>query len=155
MAEPESCASLIMDGMDQAKFRCPRNLPAAKAMADLDRPSLHLSGTLIHGLEERYMFSDADIKKDPNTECELLMDALIRIQTHSVETDSEFPKNIFIQADNCPREMKNQFSLLWGGAILLLSPRILTITFNFLRVGHTHEDIGALGMFRFHQTLSN
>ena len=68
----------------------------------------------------------------------VLTDVLKYCQSNKVE----FPQNIFVQADNCPREMRNQFTLLWGISLLLLCPFINSITFNFLRKGHTHEDIG-------------
>ncbi len=76
------------------------------------------------------------------------------------------PLHVCVEADNCAREMKNQWTLLWGVALVNLGvldlmpvvwvgrpqrsgsvqPRQLakdSITFNYLRKGHTHEDIGA------------
>jgi hypothetical protein len=120
-----------------------RNLPAAKTLQDLQRPALHFAGCIIHGLEERYHVSSSDLRKDSNTECEVMMDALDRVSEFCKGTGAQFPQNLFVQADNCAREMKNQYVLRFGVALLLLCNAMTSITFNFLRVGHTHEDIGA------------
>ena len=117
------------------------------SLQDLQRPTLHFSGCLIHGLEEQYHVSPSDLKKDPNTECEVMCHALERICRHCDDRQCEFPQNLFIQADNCVREMKNQYVLKFGIALLLLCDHIVSMTWNFLRVGHTHEDIGCQAMF--------
>lgn len=94
-----------------------------------------------------YHISPSDLKKDPNTECEVMCTALERICAHCDEHQCQFPRNLFIQADNCVREMKNQFVLKFGISVLLLCDHITSLTWNYLRVGHTHEDIGLLCMF--------
>lgn len=164
-------ACLIIDGMDQAKFRVPRtdhlhsygvahatclsldsgipnnprNLPTAKKLQELDRPALHFSGCVVHGLEEHYHISGANLKKDPNTESELIVQGLTAVAEWCRESGSDMPKHVFVQADNCAREMRNQFTLVLGAALLLMLDPVSSITFNFLRVGHTHEDIGLGG----------
>ena len=44
----EGVATLIIDGMDQAKFCCPRHLPAATELQG-SRPRLHVLGVICHG----------------------------------------------------------------------------------------------------------
>jgi hypothetical protein len=169
--------TFIEDGMDQAKFRiprtgthlcsigmqgslvehsaaltdsihvCSRNLPAAKSLQDLQRPSLHFAGCITHGYEEAYTISPSDTRKDPNAELEVLNQAMERVTLFCDEHKCHFPKNIFIQADNCSREMKNQTTLKYGIALLLLFPNLISFTWNYLRVGHTHEDMGTPPMF--------
>lgn len=128
---------IIIDGMDQSKFRCPRNLPGKKTFADLERPTLHMAGAIIHGLAELYLIADADVKKDPDTELETLMMAL----DLAARSGHDFPRHVNVQGDNCVREMKNQW-VIYAGATLILFDVLDSITYNYLRTGHTHEDIG-------------
>lgn len=113
-----------------------------KRFSSILRPALHLTGCMVHGHMENYFWSDDDTKKDPNTQCEALSLALIGVWHHCKAIGAPRPRNVFVQADNCPREMRNQYTLLWGVALLLLSPALTSVTYNFLRKGHTHEDIG-------------
>ena len=50
-----------LDGCDQAKFRCPRNLASSKRFEALWRPQLHFTGIIMHGLAELYLISDPDV----------------------------------------------------------------------------------------------
>ena len=43
-----------IDGMDQSKFKCPRNVSSSKDLDKLWRPTLHLVGTVAHGVCESY-----------------------------------------------------------------------------------------------------
>jgi hypothetical protein len=52
----------------------------------------------------------------------------------------KFPRHIAIQSDNTVAQAKNQWVLLWL-ALLVKVGCFETATLNFLRVGHTHEDI--------------
>ena len=40
---------ITIDGMDQAKFRCPRNLASSAEFDSCFRPQLHMVGTICHG----------------------------------------------------------------------------------------------------------
>lgn len=119
-----------------------RNLGLKKTFMDLHRPTLHASGTIIHGLAELIHLTDSDIKKDPNTEIEICTDAISYMFEAADKKGVDPPRHIFVQADNCAREMKNQWTLLWG-VFLIFHGVIDSITFSYLRVGHTHEDIGS------------
>ena len=46
--------SIAMDGMDQAKFRCPPNICNANDLESLWRPVLHVTGVLTEGIGEFY-----------------------------------------------------------------------------------------------------
>lgn len=67
---------LDLDGMDQAKFRIPRNISASKALSDLWRPQLHVVGVIIQAVAEIYFLCDSDLKKDSNTQRTILIRAL-------------------------------------------------------------------------------
>ena len=69
---------LDLDGMDQAKFKCPR-LVANKAFDGLWKPTLHLVCVLIHGLLEIYFCFDGDMKKDSHCQRTVLPRPVIMV----------------------------------------------------------------------------
>jgi hypothetical protein len=135
-------ASLVIDGMDQAKFRCPRNLPAAKLFADLERPTLHLCGVIAAGHAENYWVTDGDVKKDSNTEVDMVARAIDDIHVSCLKRGMPMPKHLNVLADNCSREMKNQYTLMFG-CWLVATGAFASVTFNYLVKGHSHSGIGA------------
>ena len=50
-----------IDGMDQAKFRCPRNMASSKGWASLWRPTLHCVGVLAEGVTAADYTRDAAV----------------------------------------------------------------------------------------------
>ncbi|WAR04818.1 hypothetical protein MAR_020187, partial [Mya arenaria] len=60
--------------------------------------------------------------------------------SHSFLRDNRLPPTLFLQADNCVRDNKNQYVL--GFCELLVKERIFNeVHLSFLPVGHTHEYI--------------
>ena len=55
-----------LDGMDQAKFKVPRNLDTTHKFAQLWRPQLHVVCAIAHGVGKYFFAYDSDMKKDPN-----------------------------------------------------------------------------------------
>ena len=51
---PNRCLHIRIDGLDQAKGRCPRNLENSKQWSTLWRPQLHIVGVTVEGLFEQY-----------------------------------------------------------------------------------------------------
>ncbi len=49
-----------IDGMDQAKFKCPRNLEDAKQWGVYWRPTLHITGVILEGVAEVFFIMDPD-----------------------------------------------------------------------------------------------
>lgn len=68
--------SMILDGMDQAKFKCPRLLYASAHLKQSWRPQLHVTGCIIHGLADLYWVGDSDLKKDANATVQYLNEAI-------------------------------------------------------------------------------
>ena len=73
---PNRCLHIRIDGLDQAKGRCPRNLENSKQWSNLWRPHLHIVGVTVEGLFEQYWVMDQDVPKDSNMECTCLSLAL-------------------------------------------------------------------------------
>ena len=49
---------ITIDGMDQSKFRCPRNAEHANMWANYWRPSFHTVGCIIEGILEVYLVAN-------------------------------------------------------------------------------------------------
>jgi len=71
---------LDLDGMDQSKFKVPRNLLSAKLWEKAWRPTLHCIGMVCPGLTEMYWFQDPDMKKGSNNQISLIVRALDTIE---------------------------------------------------------------------------
>ena len=69
---PNRCLHIRIDGLDQAKGRCPRNLENSKQWSTLWRPQLQIVGVTVEGLFEHYWVMDQDVPKDSNMECTCL-----------------------------------------------------------------------------------
>ena len=54
---------IAIDGMDQAKFKVPRNLKSSAEFSSLWRPALHVVGCLAFGHVEAYYIMNSDQKK--------------------------------------------------------------------------------------------
>ena len=81
--------------------------------------------------------ADADVRKSGSTTCEILGHVLTRLAKLGVDLASA---HINLQLDNTARENKNNivFKTL---AIWVCAGLLGMVTVNFLRTGHTHEDI--------------
>ena len=69
--------------------------------------------------------------------------ALETLSKSETYKDNGLPPDLFLQMDNCSGENKNKYVFGWG-ATLVEDGVFETISFSFLLVGHTHEDIDAL-----------
>ena len=133
--------SLILDGMDQAKFKCPRATIAQNHLKQVWRPQLHVTGCIIHGVADVYWIGDADLKKDANATVQFLNEAVeIAIQERLSTTGLKVPKHLVVQLDNTCRENKNNLIIRWAAG-LVGTNTFMSVSLHFLRKGHTHEDI--------------
>ncbi len=129
---------IIMDGMDQGKFSCPRSsLYRSKELNTLQRPRLHITGAICHGYFVAFSVSSPDIPKDSTTMCEMLAHCLTLLQTQGVDLSKA---SLVVQSDNTPREFKNQHFLRFL-AYLTANNIVGRATLRTLRTGHSHEDV--------------
>jgi Fe-S cluster assembly iron-binding protein IscA len=70
---------MIVDGIDQAKFRIPRVLQKTHALDRLLRPALHVQGAWCHGFGYHLAVADADMPKDTNNNIEVIARLLSHI----------------------------------------------------------------------------
>lgn len=130
---------MIQDGMDQSKVCVPRDAALrGKDFSTFQRPKLHLSLTLCHGYFTQFILSNPDTMKDSNASCESLASAFDLLQGHH-HTDLR-ASHIIVQADNTARELKNNQTMRFCAAQVSCG-NIKSISLQFLRAGHSHEDI--------------
>ena len=133
-----SFMALIADGIDQAKFRLPRQNVKGHAFERLIRPALHVQGVWAHGLAYHLSVADADMPKDTNNNVE----SIARMLEHCLRRSGGLPLGLHIQQDNTCRECKNQKILKFAIALVALNV-FRWISLNYLIKGHTHEGIDA------------
>ena len=133
---------LMVDGMDQAKFRCPRNLQAASAFSQATRPSLHLTGVLAFGLLEVYFILPPDTCKDSNMNATVISVTLDLCQrlVESWGPEHSLPRRAIIAADNTPRESKNQYFATFA-ASLVARRHFDSLEVQYMMTGHTKNEL--------------
>jgi hypothetical protein len=136
----DSVLCLTIDGMDQAKFRLPRNLALTKQFDKAWRPQEHCVAVLAAGLVDCFYLLQPDCGADSSMTSSLLSHTLDIVQERLRERGRAMPLHLVIQVDNTARENRNQFVNKWA-AWLMLRGLFRSVTFQFLPVGHTHINV--------------
>ena len=124
---------LRVDGVDQAKFRVPRQTQKTHAFEKLIRPALHVQGAWCEGFGFHFAVADADMKKDTNNNIEVLARLLEQLYC----TWDALPLSIAIVQDSTARECKNQKIVKW--AVRLVAMGVFeSIVLCYPEKGHTH-----------------
>ena len=131
---------MVIDGMDQAKWRCPRNLASSAAFESLWRPQLHVTGVIVHGILECYFILPPDTAKDSNMNATCINRALDLVREHQEMEGKAMPRTLIINSDNTTRESKNQF-FLCSECILVAQDKFEVVHQEFLKTGHTHNEL--------------
>ena len=108
-----SVLSVCIDGMDQSKFKTPRNVSSSKLWDTAWRPVLHFTGVLVHGVGEYYYIGDSNMRKDSNANIELLSRTLDLVVDELLLKGVQVPQHLALRSDNTCREQKNRWGLLW------------------------------------------
>ena len=124
----------ILDGMDQCKFCVPRSrICAAKDLAGLQRPKLHVCGCIVHGWGLCFFVSNADMPKDSSYMVEAMNIVLSLVKRSGIDTSKA---HFHLQSDNTPREVKNSTFLRWMSLITSRGPLGVNVQSNF---GHVNQ----------------
>ena len=125
--------TIIADGMDQAKYRCPRvREQSSKLLSRLFRPTLHVAATWNHGRSLTFFVGDECFRKDSQTQIEMLTRTISEV----IDSARRLPAGLAVQQDNTYREGKNTYTMGW--LCLLVCLRVFRYTLaNFLRTGHS------------------
>jgi hypothetical protein len=128
--------SIIIDGMDQSKTDPPEFKQSAKSDDKLTKLKCHVTGVLIHGRERKAFAFVVDETIPSDTNLNLL--CLIKAFDH-LGWD-QLPDDLYIQMDNTGKDNKN-YDILAFLTLLVKCQKLKNVYWNFLPVGHTHEDI--------------
>jgi hypothetical protein len=129
---------ITIDGMDQSKFKVPRNLASTAEFESLWRPQLHVVGAIAHGHLEAYFLMDADLPKDANMNCTVI-GRVLELVKEKIGPQHALPRNMIVNADNTTRESKNQHFMNFLASMVSLN-KFETTELQFLQTGHTHNE---------------
>lgn len=137
-----SAIKILIDGMDQAKYRCPRNLSASATFSACSRPALHMTGCVALGVCEAYYILLPDCKKDSNMNATCISDMLDKVicALSARGPDTCLPRHLVIGADNTPRESKNKFFATYC-SFLVCRGHFDSVQLEFMQPGHTKNEL--------------
>ena len=95
----------LIDAMEQAKLKCPRNISMAKQFSTMWRPQCALFGAIMHQELEVFWVVDPDIVKEANLEITLLS-RLLHLGSEVITVP--MPRQWSNHCDNATGEGKNQ-----------------------------------------------
>ena len=134
--------TIIIDSMDQVKTAWPQYKFARKphSLESLKRPRVILTAVLCHGWCSNVFIADEALHHGAASFCDMISRSLDNVAEIAEKNGRTFPRHLVIQADNTTAQNKNSLVSLFL-AYLVSEGKFLTCTFNFLTVGHTHEDV--------------
>lgn len=139
--------TIIIDTVDRAKFAWPRWMWAkvSKEISGLLRPRTVLTAAIAHGFCTILFVQNESLNHGSDFFCDVLCQTLEQVWSMCQAPGAQkiFPRHLVIQSDNTTSQAKNQYACLFL-AHLVGRYKFITITLNFLTVGHTHEDIDQL-----------
>lgn len=135
-----SVLSLCIDGMDQSKFRIPRNLVLTKQFEKSWRPHEHCVGVLAAGVLDMFYLMGPLVKSDSSLTLSLLSHSLDIVESALKRRGRAMPAHLTIQMDNTARENRNQYVVKWA-SWLVVRGVFRSVQLHFLLVGHTHINV--------------
>jgi len=134
---------VIIDSTDKAKFAVPRYRfgEKPKELEKFVRPRLVCTAAVAHGRVTAVHLSDEALNHGSDCFVEVVLRVMTKVWQVSQETGRPMPQHLVIQADNTTSQCKNQVAVLFL-ALLVSRFKFQTTNLMFLRVGHTHEDVG-------------
>ena len=128
---------LRIDGLDQAKCKCPRELAMSKEFETAWRPQLHIVCVLLSGIVECYYILEPDMYADSNMEMTLILRTIDVAVPIMNKRGLRLGVHLVILADNTDKEMRNQYS--YGlCAYLTAKKHFRSVSAVHQTVGHTH-----------------
>lgn len=134
---------VIVDGMDQAKWRLPRfpELRTPKSAAHLKRPTVVVEAVWVVGHRLDFYLLDKDQHHDSNSIQECIAQSLEKVAASFESKKSKMPRSIILVADNTVRESKNQFMFKYWITHIIKNKFDLCLQLH-MRAGHTHDVLG-------------
>ena len=128
---------IILDGMDQGKFCCPRSeIMKSKSLEPLQRPRLHVNAAICHGRTLLVSVSPADFPKNTDVTIELVAACLTMLAHEGLVLARA---HLHLQLDNTSSSNKNNHMFRFL-SMLTSTNTVRSADCMFLRKGHTHEE---------------
>lgn len=120
-SSPEKYATLIIDGMDQAKTNLPQTSLLSKSLSTLWKVRTHVTGVLLHTKSPygKIAYAYVDLLQFPH-DSNLTITILINVLQNFIELRQSLPENLYLQMDNTSRENKNRFVLAFCALLVEL-----------------------------------
>jgi hypothetical protein len=135
ICSPQEYISISLDGTSKFPQGFPGFPTKAKSDGNEERLKLHIEIAMVHGRRPRVFVAWEDIAGDAN----LITEILTRVLKAEENDRGVLPKILYLQLDNCARENKNTYLLMF--LVWLVERNIFDIIYvSFLPVGHTHFD---------------
>ena len=140
--------TIIIDSMDKAKFAWPRwdFKRAPKEVEHLNRPRLVLTAALAHGWSTTLYWADESVTHGADAFVEVLIRTVEGVFQECKRAGRRFPNHLVVVSDNTVAQAKNS-GVTTFLAFLVARKKFHTANLMFLRVGHTHEDVGPPVLF--------
>ena len=137
---------IIIDSMDKTKFAWPRYPFPQRPhdLADIVRPRVSFTVAMAHGYCVDMYMAPEELNQGSDAFMAVLCRSISNVRRICGERNRPFPRHLVIQSDNTVSQAKNQHVVLFL-AFLVSRGLFLSVSLNFLVVGHTHEDIGDQG----------
>ena len=140
VARSRSIFNLDIDAMEAMKFKCPRNISAAKTMAALWRPQQHMVGSIVDGIADYYWLVPPDIVKNANLSATIVADLLHHAAGVLDSRQVPLPTHLRVHSDNAGGEVKNQTFMKFL-AFLSHKEHFDCTEMTQFRPGHSHGRI--------------
>jgi hypothetical protein len=112
----QSILTVMLDGMDQAKFKLPhQRRNKVKSMDRFMRPSTHVGGVWAHGYAYHLHATLPDVPKDPV----LNIESLAKVLDATLKIAGKLPQTLWLQQDNAPSQCKNVTMFLFAIRLIL------------------------------------
>ena len=105
------------------------------------RPRVKLVGAHAHGHVTDFWLVEEDQPHGSNLTLDLLSRTIDKVFKQCEKNNEPIPMHLWVQVDNTAAENKNQLVVRYLGALIDKSV-FRSAVLSFMRVGHTHEDIG-------------
>jgi hypothetical protein len=103
---------------------------------------MEVTAHLTHGVGLYLYIADEDVSVGSSWSTHLLLQTLDYVKQACARKGTRMPEHFHLQCDNTSRELKNSLAMKMV-ACLIQQKFFLTGAVELLRVGHTHEDVGA------------
>jgi hypothetical protein len=116
--------------------------PKSSVTDSLRRPNLELAAVIVHGHGVFVFIGDEDLRTGGNFHAEILMRALDHVFKACSKNGKVWPADLSVHADNTVAAAKN-ITVSSLCACLTAGSYFRCCGHQHLRVGHSHEDVGA------------